>query len=229
MRKFKIIMIMILVCGGLACALTKALDANPKYFPKGTPTRAIQDLDDTLEKFHIGTNLTKDQEKENRDLKRDIVHGTFDIRELSKLSLSKHWNQRTKQEQNDFVNLLTSLLEEKALFSKEQLAAKSKTAKKYRIIYRGHKFFGKSQDHSYVRTKVIVPAENIDITLNYKLKKQDSEWKIFDVIVDNASLVDNYRYQFDSIIRKHGYADLVRRMSDKLEKIKAERRDNGTS
>lgn len=218
MRKLTIIAILVLICAGV-------VQANPKYFPKGTPTRAIQTLDDTLEKFHIGTSLTKEQEKENRELKRDIVHGTFDIRELSKLSLSKHWKQRTKAEQDNFVNLLTSLLEEKALFSKEQLAAKSKTAKKYRVIYRGHKFFGKKKDRSYVRTKVIVPAENIDIILNYKLKKKGDEWKIFDVIVDNASLVDNYRYQFDSIITKHGYADLVRRMSDKLDEIKAKRRN----
>ena len=66
--------------------------------------------------------------------------------------------------------------------------------------------------------------ENISIALNYRLKKKGDEWKIYDVIVDEASLVDNYRYQFNSIITKHGYADLIRRMNEKLNGIIADRK-----
>jgi len=199
------------------------------YFTKGTPTRSIQELDDMLDNFHIGTKLTAQQEEENRELKRKIIHGTFDIRELSKLALSKHWNDISQEERDRFVKLLTDLLEEKALFSKEQLAAKSKSARKYRIIYRGDKFVDPKQTIAFTRTKVVIPSENIDISLNYKLKRQDGDWKIFDVIVDEASLVDNYRFQFDSIIKKHGYADLVKRMSDKLEEFRKKRRESGQS
>jgi len=201
--------------------------AKTGYSPDKTPTKAIQELDGMLDDFHIG-NLTPEQEAENRQLKKKIIHGTFDIRELSRLSLAKHWAEISKEEQDHFVTLLTDLLEEKALFSKEQLAAKSKTAKKYRVIYKGHKFSDAKKERSFVITKVIVPAENIDITLNYKLKRQDGDWKIFDVIVDNASLVDNYRYQFDSIIKKHGYSDLVRRMTNKLDEIKAKRQEKNS-
>ena len=46
------------------------------------------------------------------------------------------------------------------------------------------------------------------------------KWKIFDVIVDGASLLNNYKYQFDSIIRKNGYEDLIRRMEAKLKTMK---------
>jgi ABC-type transporter MlaC component len=41
------------------------------------------------------------------------------------------------------------------------------------------------------------------------------------VIVDDASLVDNYRYQFDSIITKNGYPELVNRMQKKLAELRA--------
>ncbi len=54
-------------------------------------------------------------------------------------------------------------------------------------------------------------------------------WKIYDVIVDDASLLDNYRYQFDSIIRKGGYADLIRRMESKLKSIKEEESQPATA
>lgn len=205
-----------------AIAQTTAKDAG-KIELKGTPTKAIQDLDGMLDNFNIGTNLTAKQEEENRELKRKIIHGTFDIRELSRLALARHWTEITPAEQDSFVKLLTDLLEGKALFSKEQLAAKSKTAKKYRVVYKGDKFLDKEQKVAFTRTTVIVPAENIDIALNYKLKRQNGEWKIYDVIVDEASLVDNYRYQFDSIIKKNGYQDLVRRMTEKLNEIQRKR------
>jgi len=195
------------------------------YLPKGTPTRAIQELDDMLDDFHVG-KLTAQQEEENRELKRKIIHGTFDIHELARLALAKHWTEISQEEQERFAKLLTDLLEEKALFSKEQMAAKSKSSKKYRVLYKGDKFTDPKKTVAFTRTRVVIPSENIDIGLNYKLKRQDGEWKIFDVIVDEASLVDNYRYQFDSIIKKHGYPDLVKRMNDKLEELRKKRKDS---
>lgn len=198
-----------------------------KYFPAGTPTRAIQTLDDMLDDFIVkgkGQALTPSDEAHNKQLKQKILHGTFDIAELARLSLGKHWDTRSQEERDKFVGLLTDLLEEKALFSKEQSAAKSKSGGKYFIVYRGQKFDEKDKNRAFVRTKVVVPSENIEIELNYRLKKASSDWKIYDIIVDEASLIDNYKYQFDSIIKKHGYPDLVRRMSDKLAEIRSKRK-----
>ncbi len=197
--------------------------SSRKLYPKSTPTRAIQDLDDMLDDFKVapkGGKLTAEEEEHNRKLKHDIIHGTFDLRELSRQSLSKHWKQRTPAEQDQFVQILTDLLEEKALFSKEQ----SKGGGKYFVVYKGHKFYDKARTRAFVGTRVSVPSEDISITLNYRLNKKGDEWKIYDVIVDEASLVDNYRYQFNSIITKHGYPDLVRRMDEKLSSIRADRK-----
>ncbi|MFH0799893.1 MAG: ABC transporter substrate-binding protein [Pseudomonadota bacterium] len=216
--------------GSNLCAQEKAPAKGApakKYYPDGTPTRAIQSLDDLLDDFivkeHDGV-LTAADEAHNRELKQKILHGTFDIRELAKLSLAKHWDGLSGGERERFVGLLTDLLEEKALFSKEQSAAKSKNGGKYFIVYRGHKFEDPGKDRSFVKTKVVVPSENVDIELDYRLKKVSSDWRIYDIIVDEASLVDNYKYQFDSIIKKHGYPDLVRRMSEKLTKIRTDRK-----
>jgi len=211
---------------GALLQTTAQTKVGKKYYPAGSPTRAIQDLDDMLDDFAVapkGGKLTANQEEHNRKVKQDIIHGTFDIRELSKLSLSSHWSKRTPSEQNEFVTLLTNLLEEKALFSKEQSAAKSKSGGKYYVNYGGHKFLNSEKTKAFVRTKVVVPSENIDIKLNYKLKRQDGEWKIYDVIVDEASLVDNYKYQFNKIIVKNGYQDLVDRMNRKLSQIRRDR------
>ena len=199
------------------------ISAQTKASPEEeTPTKAIQHLDKMLDQFHIGT-LTHKQEEENHELKRKIIRGTFNINELAKLALAGHWEKITKEEQENFVKLLTDLLEEKALFSKEQVGVKNKAAKKYTVLYKGHKFLNPEKTLAFVTTKVVVPSENVTIGLNYKLKKDGDEWRIFDVIVDEASLVSNYKYQFNSIITKHGYPDLVRRMIEKLDEIKGKR------
>lgn len=197
--------------------------------PKKSPTTAIKELDGMLDDFKTGTKLSAAEEEHNRKLKMKIIHGTFDVRELSRLSLAKHWKGLTPEQRNEFVDLMVSLLEEKALFSKEQSAAKSKQGGKYKVLYRGHKYLNKNKSKSFVRTKVIVPAENVDIDLNYKLKSEGGEWKIYDVIVDEASLVSNYKYQFNSIITKHSYDELVRRMTKKLDEIKGKRRNGEES
>lgn len=211
----------------LVFATWNASAQTKKYYPEGTPTREIQKLDDMLDGFAVkekGKELTEVQEAHNKEIKQKVLNGTFDIRELGKLSLAKHWGEIAKVDREKFIQLLKDLLEEKAIFSKEQSAAKSKSGGKYFVVYRGEKFGDAKKSRAFVRTKVVIPSENLDIEIDYRLKKQSSNWKIYDVIVDEASLVDNYRYQFDSIIKKHGFPDLIRRMQTKLDEVREKRR-----
>ncbi|MBU4484695.1 ABC transporter substrate-binding protein [bacterium] len=196
---------------------TKA--STKKYFPKGTPTRAIQGVDDMLDDYKTG-ELTEADREHNRKLKKGILNGTFDIKELSKLALDKHWNEISGKQQIEFVELLTSLLEEKAVFSKEQI----KGGDTYHVSYLGDTFF-KDNTRALTKTAVAIKTENISIGLNYKLKKEGDDWKVYDVIVDEASLLDNYRFQFDSIILKHGYNELVHKMKTKLIQIQKNKKE----
>lgn len=191
--------------------------------PVGSPTRAIQDLDDKLDDYKTG-NLTPADEEFNRQLKKDILHGTFDIRELCQQGLGRHWNDRTPKERDDFVQLMTDLLENRAILSKEQGQRKAKTGNLYVVTYKGDKYLNAEKTRVLTKTSVYVKSEDIRVSLDYKLKKEGGIWKIYDVIVDGASLGDNYKYQFDSIIKKGGYQDLVRRMTGKLDSIRKEKK-----
>lgn len=190
-----------------------------KYFPEGTPSRAIQDLDDMLDSYVLDPQ-TPEQKQYNEDLKRAVIKGTFDIRELCRLALDKHWNERAATEQDSFVDLMIRLLERKAIFSKEQGQKKNKKSKNvYSVTYEGHKFTNPDQTNSLAMSLVHIPSESLKIELNYKLKKDGNSWKIYDVIVDGASLLDNYKYQFDKIIAKEGYPNLILRMESKLKEL----------
>ncbi|PIR16373.1 MAG: hypothetical protein COV46_08560 [Deltaproteobacteria bacterium CG11_big_fil_rev_8_21_14_0_20_49_13] len=189
----------------------------------GTPTRAIQDLDDKLDDYKTGALPPADEEF-NRSLKKEILHGTFNIRELSRLALGKHWTPLTEKERNDFVQLMTDLLENRAILSKEQGKKKAKSQNVYTVSYRGDKLLNPEKTRALTRTSVFVKSEDIRVSIDYKLKKEADEWKIFDVILDGASLLDNYKYQFDSIIKKGGFQDLVGRMQRKLTSIRNEKK-----
>lgn len=186
--------------------------------PAGTPTRAIQDLETKMDGFKTGASLTPAEREQNAKLKRDALNGTFDLRELCRLALDKHWAGLSAAQQSDFVSLMTQLLEKKGILSKEQSRTQGK---KYLVKYLGDTYLDPTKHKARTRTQINVPKENVEVSIDYKLIKKGSDWKIFDVIVDDASLVDNYKYQFNSIITKHGYPELVNRMRKKLNEMDA--------
>lgn len=182
-----------------------------------TPMESIKDLDKQVEAYHLGQNLTKAQTGENAQLKRRIIEGTFDIQELTRLSLGRHWDEIDAGQRNHVVSLMTKLLEKKAIFSKEQLHGDNKY---YQIQYKKEVYDQDDPHRATVHSKMIILRRKIDADLTYKLVQKDQVWKIFDVIVDDASLLTNYKLQFDRIIEKGGIQDLIARMEAKLENIK---------
>ncbi len=185
--------------------------------PEGTPTREIQDIEVKMEAYDTRPNASSDIKANNTRIKREILNGTFDLRELARLSLDRHWGGLAAQEQGNFVGLLTELLETKAIFSKEQSRTQNKS---YVVEYLGD-IYSDNKTMARTKTQVTVPKENVRIDIEYKLKKGASGWRVYDIIVDDASLVENYRYQFDTIISKNGYSELVNRMRKKLAELRA--------
>jgi ABC-type transporter MlaC component len=183
---------------------------------KMSPMESIKDLDKQVEAYHLGQNLTAEQTQQNLQLKKNIIRGTFDIQELSRLSLDKHWDKLTDAQKAYFVDLMTRLLEKKAIFSKEQLHGDNKY---YQINYTKEEIQKTEPPIATVSSRMIVTKRKMDLDLTYKLVKKDSGWKIFDVIVDDASLLSNYKFQFDRIIQKSGFDDLIKRMEQKLTHI----------
>lgn len=181
-----------------------------------SPLDSIKELDRQIEAYKTGSSLTPEDVQKNQKLKQDILRGTFDIHELSRLALDTHWNGLSETERQNFANLMTSLLERKAIFSKEQVKGESKP---YQVSYKDQRFIDPEKKKSQVSTVLYVPSEKVDLNINYELRQTPYGWRIYDVIVDDASLVDNYKFQFNTIITKYGYQDLINRMQKKLKEM----------
>jgi phospholipid transport system substrate-binding protein len=142
--------------------------------------------------------------KERREQLRQILFARFDFTEMTKRALGSAWRRRTPQEQDEFTRLFTGLLE-------RTYAAVIESYTDEKIIYTGEKLDGTYAD---VSSKIIT-GKGQEYSINYKTRLMDGEWKVYDVVVENISMVNNFRSQFNRVISSHSYEELVRRLKSK--------------
>jgi phospholipid transport system substrate-binding protein len=80
-----------------------------------------------------------------------------------------------------------------------------------RIVYAGEKVDG---DQVTVRTR-IVTKQGTEIPVDYRMFERDGRWLVFDVNIEGVSLVGNYRSQFNTIIVRSSYQELVTKLKAK--------------
>ena len=68
---------------------------------------------------------------------------------------------------------------------------------------------------------MIQPDRDQPIRLDYRLKQDGGDWKVYDVTVDNISIMANYRNQFDRVINHQGFDALMKQMQSKQQELVA--------
>jgi phospholipid transport system substrate-binding protein len=142
--------------------------------------------------------------KERRQLIRKEVSARFDFEEMAKRAMGMYWQQRNAAEKKEFVSLFTDLLEKTYI-------GKIEGYQDEKVIFDDQSLDG---DYAVVKTR-IVTSKGVEIPFVYKLIKKDTQWVVYDVVVEEVSLISNYRKQFYQVIRDKSYAELLRRMKEK--------------
>jgi phospholipid transport system substrate-binding protein len=130
----------------------------------------------------------------------------FDFREMARSSLGQSWNTLSPEERDTFVGLFTSLVEQRYI-------GKIDSYNDQKVIYKKELVKG---DNAMVYTAIVDKDQEIPII--YRLEKNKGKWLIYDLKIENVSLIVNYRRDFDSIIRKEQFAGLVEKISKQIEK-----------
>jgi phospholipid transport system substrate-binding protein len=141
---------------------------------------------------------------ERLDQLRNVVYSKFDFAEMAKRSLGAQWQRRSADEQREFVKLFTELMENGYASNLEGYDGE-------KVIVAGEKQDG---EFAEVDTKVI-SKKGEEIVINYKLRQTGGNWKVYDVVIENISLVSNYRSQFNRVIAQSSFDELMRRMRNK--------------
>jgi len=151
--------------------------------------------------------LKADSAKEIKKEKlRLIYNNLFDDIELGKRTLSRNWNSMNTAQRQEFVKLFRQVLEkayvdrildysdEKIVFDKETML---------------------SDTQAEVQTRVLTSA-NKEIPIFYRAILKDGSWKVYDVVIENVSLVLNYRTQFNDIMAKNNPEHLLETLRQKV-------------
>ena len=144
------------------------------------------------------------KQKERREQLRRVIFARFDFAEMAQRSLGPEWRRRTPVEQQEFVNLFTDLLQENYIGTIESYSGDKV----------GYNRELQEKDNAEVQTTLTTRGE-ASYSINYRLRLVDKDWKVYDVIIENISVVNNYRSQFNRVISKSSYQELVRTMKEK--------------
>lgn len=144
--------------------------------------------------------------KERREQLRQILFARFDFTEMAKRALGANWRRRSPQEQEEFVRLFTDVLE-------HAYAEIIESYSDEKITYIYERIDGTYAD---VASKILT-SRGEEYSINYKAHLVSNEWKVYDVVAENISLVNNYRSQFNRVIANGSYEELVRRLRNKAE------------
>src|SRR5215472_8130709 len=179
-----------------------ALGSSPVW---AGPTDQLREYTDQVIKVLDDPSLAR---QDRRAAVRKIAHEVFDISETAQRVLARHWQARTPAEREEFRQLFADLLERTYISRMDEYGGE-------RIRY-----LGESVDGSFASVKArIVTRTGTEVAVESRMNLRGDRSLIYDVLIENVSLVANYRSQFDRIIRSSSYEELVRRLKTKREEF----------
>jgi len=148
--------------------------------------------------------LKDDSAKEAKEKKLwSIADTMFDYPGLSKRTLGKNWETLNSKQQEEFTDLFSTHLGNVYL---DRILAYSNE----KVVFDKEKT---KEDRALVNTRVLGPSKEIPV--DYRMVLKDSGWKVYDVVIEGVSLVENYRSQFKEILRDKGPEYLLETLREK--------------
>lgn len=181
----------IFACGWLFSA--QAADIGPDVLTKSIANEVMRIVKQDKE---IANGNTA---KVNALVEQKILPN-FDFKHMAQLAVGKHWPRATTEQQDKLVNEFRTMLV-------RTYASSLASVSEYKIEFKPFRM-SPSDEEVTVGTEVSKPGAP-PIPIDYRLEKAGSAWKVFDVIVDNVSLVTVYRNSFNSEVRRGGIDGLI--------------------
>jgi phospholipid transport system substrate-binding protein len=186
-------------CGLIISALFLTLVPNAaaesaKQQLQGTMDRIIE----VLQTIHSAEDIER-----NRISLRQILLTRFDFAAMAEKSLGNHWKDLDGMKE-EFVSTFTDFVEHSYM----------STLGSYRgekVVYDRDRANGESAE---VDTRV-VGGQGTPIKIGYKLHLTGGQWMVYDAVIDDVSLVGNYRSQFARILQTVSLEELIHNLRAK--------------
>lgn len=156
----------------------------------GIPLETVKGhVDKVLEVLRDPSLKAESAKKVKKDKIRAVAEKMFDFTELSKRTLAQNWSKLSPEQQKEFIELYTSLLEDAYVdkimaYTNEKIAFSNEVALTEKTV---------EVRSTVLRTKGDVP-------IAYRVFMKDGSWRVYDVVIEGVSLINNYRSQFREIL-----------------------------
>lgn len=137
---------------------------------------------------------------------KDVINGLMDFRELSRRALVRHWESRTPDERDKFVDVFRQLVRNSSV---RKLG-----------IYRADSISYRPAEMSDGDATVVTVAhrDRSEVEIVYHMHRDDGEWKAYDVVIDGSSTLRTYRDSFNREIAQTSYDAMYDRLVERLER-----------
>jgi phospholipid transport system substrate-binding protein len=196
----KSLVVLIIALGALKLSPASAFGALPLETIQAQVDRAMEVLRDPALKAESAKGV-----KEKKIWA--ILDGVFDYTELSKRTLAQHWKQFSPNQQEEFTRLFGKLLG--GVYMDRIIAYKDE-----KVVF--SKVTNLSDETAEVQSEVVRSSKSIPI--HYRMISENGEWKVYDVVIEGVSLVQNYRSQFREILTNKSPEDLLKMLREKTRK-----------
>lgn len=139
-----------------------------------------------------------------------VVREHFDFREMSKRVLGQQWRELNAQQQGEFEDLFTQLLQYAYIGKIDDYSGQAVEFTNQRI----------KGERAEVQTLLVDKGKTIPVS--YVMLLRGDQWMAYDVVIEGVSLVRNYMEQFKEIMTKDGYTGLVKQIQEKITQIEKE-------
>src|SRR3990167_7167217 len=154
---------------------------------------------DTIDK---GILILKDPALKGEEKVQERRQKLFE--EMSKRALGLYWKKCSPEEKKEFVELFTSIL-------KDAYIGKTDTYSGEKIVLIKEKI---ESNYANVQTR-FVTINGTEVLVGFCMMDTQEKWKVYDVVIEGVSMVNNYRNQFNSILVKSSYKELVQKIKEK--------------
>jgi phospholipid transport system substrate-binding protein len=135
---------------------------------------------------------------------RKVAESLFDFEEMSRRALGPTWDTVSPAEKEEFVRLFTSLIANAYMGKIEQYTGEP-------ITYEAERVDG---DEASVRSRVVTPKGS-EVGLEYRLYRTADRWAVYDINVDGISLVGSYKAQFNRLLQRGSFAEMLKQLRQK--------------
>jgi phospholipid transport system substrate-binding protein len=208
---------------GIALVLLATVLLLPGKGMAASPRDAVDSyIGDVLQTFkkYSDTNLKKNAEK-RKAFKEDLsslAQDVFAYRIMVRMSLGRYWGDFSEEQQDKMVDLFVRVIEDNYFSKLVEAMDQVESYSKDMIRITGEIVF--SSRKAEVRS--VIQYQDKKIPVNYRmLSRSDQSWQVYDIHVEDVSLISNYRSQFQDLLNRKSPQEVIQTMQQKVEKGEA--------